>query len=271
MKDEFKKRANTRRKNNNKKKNAAVKVSAPLTKAIKTVVKRQMETKFLVGNPANYNSASNLYSWTAFTTAITGTSEIYGLIPYLTQGLGDNERVGESICPISLKTIFNVSLDPQTTSTLSLYVDIYILTSKSIKSAKHTAQIPINLLLNRGNGGNIDYDGTYQNSILPVNTTDFSVIKHKRIKLQKAADYPNSGINATTTPSIATYHYNSTFSVKVPLPSKLHYQSNADYVPENSMPFVVIGFTPTDTFSNVAQSTPRVYVTAQSQMYYKDA
>ncbi|MDD1463641.1 hypothetical protein MEO39_27070, partial [Dolichospermum sp. ST_sed2] len=61
------------------------------------MLKRAMETKLKIAAPYNYNNGNTLEDFTQFSTAITGTSELYSLIPPVTIGDDDYQRIGNQL------------------------------------------------------------------------------------------------------------------------------------------------------------------------------
>lgn len=245
----------------------------PFNQRVTSAIARAQETKLKIGAPYNYNNGTTLEDFTQFSTAITGTSELYNLIPPVTIGDDDYQRVGNQIQPTNLTVKIQAALGALASS--SVYVDFWFLTSKNIKDAKQTAQLPIQKLLNDGNGQNVPYDGTSYTAMLPINKTEFSVIAHKRVLLKKPYGDPQGLYSGAGAPpnSVYTIAQNVTsFSVKIKLPKKLTYEQRTDYVPTNVFPFMAVGFTAADQFGGTALTpTLPIYVQAQSHLYYKDA
>lgn len=237
------------------------------------IVKGTQETKLKIGSPTNYNSGNDLQDWTQFSTAITGTTELYNLIPPVTIGDDDYQRIGNQIQPTSLTVKVNAALGALASS--SVYVDFWFLTSKNIKDARQTANLPIQKLLNDGNGQNVPYDGTSYTAMLPINKSEFNVISHRRILLKKPYGDPQGLYSGAGAPPNSVYSLaanSTTFSVKFNLPKKLTYEQRTDYVPTNVFPFMAVGFFAADQFGGTALTpTLPVYVQAQSHLYYKDA
>jgi len=240
---------------------------------IKKVVQGLQETKLKIGAPTNYNSGTTLEDFTQFSTAITGTSELYNLIPPVTIGDDDYQRIGNQIQPTKLYVKVQCALGALASS--SVYVDFWFLHSKNIKDARQTAQIPIQKLLNDGNGQNVPYDGTSYTAMLPLNKSEFTIIKHKRILLKKPYGDPQGLYSGAGAPPASVYSLaanTKTFTITIPLPTKLLYEQRTDYVPTNTFPFMAVGFTAADQFGGSALTpTLPIYVQAQSQLYYKDA
>jgi len=246
------------------------KPSSALASKVKSIIRRGQETKFILYPPTNFNTSGNLSSFTAFTSGITSTNEVYALIPRISQGEDDYQRIGNVIQPVSLTTKVNVALF--TNQSMSVYADIFFCTSKNVKDVENTNDVPTGELLNNGNGGNQAYDGASYTAMLPVNRTEFTLIAHKRIKLQTCAGDPNTALSGGSPASTSVNpQHTFSFSQKIPLPQRLLYEAAAKTSPTNAFPFMMVGFCGADANGNTAPTTARIQVQAQSHMYYKDA
>jgi len=240
-----------------------------LNTAVTRVINRRSETKFVIQAPTNKNTSGSLGQFVAFTSGITSTNELYRLIPDVAVGDDDYQRIGNTIQPTSLTT--KVNLACFTNGSEVIYADVYFLTSKNIKDFDQTPNIPTGELLNNGQGGNVAYDGTSFTAMYPVNTAEFTLIAHKRIKLAKGANDPNTACSGGSPASTDTFQHYASFSQKIKLPQKLLYESRSKIQPSNAFPFMMVGFVAADANGNTAPSVARVQVQAQSHMYYKDA
>lgn len=237
---------------------------------IDRIIAGKQETKLVINAPFNRQTSTDLEDFTAFTSAITSTNEVYCLVPQVVQGIDDQQRIGNTIQPISLTTKVNLSL--LGTASQNVWVDVYFLKSKNIKDEAFNGSIQTGLLLNNGLGGNVNYDGTSYTAMLPVNKTEFSVIAHKHIKLESAFGDPNSALSgAGSNVSTNTYKYTASFSQKIPVPTRYTYEASTKLTPTNDFPFMMLGFYGSDTNGNLAPITARVYCQAQSHLYFKDA
>lgn len=255
-----------------KKTKAGPVAKAPLSQAIQRVINRNVETKYVMYRP--YNNTSGLMLNTNFTQAINSSAEAYALIPPIQLGDGDHQRTGNIINPTSLTIKGFVSLLENAEASAFLDVDIYILRHKAIKDVTYQNQLG-NLadLLNAGNGLNVGYDGSWTNSAMPVNTSTYQLIKHKKIRLEKGWGDANTYISLATD-ARAAYNDNpkhqKNFTIKVKMPKKLQYKSDADTTPSMDYPFMVLGWN-VPTNLDTTTSNQIIKCTATTHLYYKDA
>jgi len=244
----------------------------PLSQAIQRVINKNVETKYVAYRP--YNSASGLLLNTHFTQAINSSAEAYALIPPIQLGDGDHQRTGNVINPTSLTVKGFISLLVNAVESAILDVDIYILRHKGIKDVAYQNQLG-NLadLLNSGNGLNVGYDGSWTNSAMPINTSTYQVLKHKKIRLSKGWGDNNTYISGAAD-ARASYDDNlkcqRNFSLTVKMPKKLLYKTDADTTPSMDYPFMVIGWN-TPTNLDTSSSAQIIAATATTHLYYKDA
>jgi len=238
---------------------------------VNQIVKRKEETKLVIDAPKNFNSGNTLETWTQFTSGITSTSELYSLLPPVGVGTNDYQRVGNVIQPTSLVNKIKVCMVGRSVPSCSVYVDLFFLTSKTIKDYHLNASILTDKLMNVGDGTNAPYDGTSFTAMYPINKSLYNVIKWKRIKLQKSDKNPNQLWTSGEEPSSSTSYYSTEFSVKIPCPKKLLYRDSTQAWPTNFYPFMCAGFHATDQNGDTALLSAALRIQAQSHLYYKDA
>jgi len=211
---------------------------------------------------------------TNFTQAINSSAEAYALIPPVAIGSGDHQRDGNIIAPTSLTVKGFVSLLQNNLDSAMLDVDIYILRHKAIKDVSYQGQLG-NLadLLNSGDGTNVGYDGSWRHSAMPINDSTYTLVKHKRIRLQKGFGDANT-YRSLAGDSVASYNampqLQKNFSIKVKMPKLLRYKNDSDTTPSMDYPFMVIGWNiPTNL--DTTSSLQIIAASATTHMYYKDA
>jgi len=248
--------------------------SRDLKTEIQKVIAGTQETKFVVDYPYNSQTSSDLYQALNFSSGITSTNELYMLVPRINVGSDDHQRIGNRIEPIKLKNTTSVFLPySEARTAMSVFVDVYYLTCKQVKTQINNNEVPTGFLLNAGDGTNVPYDGTAQTADLPINKAAFSVLKHKRVKLQLSAGDPNSVlVGAFANPAVvSTCYYEARWTYDIPVPSKLTYMNENVNYPSNYFPFMCLGFHAIDANGDTAPITPRIFCRSQSQMSYKDA
>jgi hypothetical protein len=128
-------------------------------------------------------------------------------------------------------------------------------------------------LLNAGNGLNVGYDGSWTNSAMPVNGSTYQLIKHKKIRLEKGWGDVNTYISLAAE-ARAAYNpapkHQKNFTIKVKMPKKLQYKSDADTTPSMDYPFMVLGWN-VPTNLDTTSSNQIIKCTATTHLYYKDA
>jgi len=250
-------------------------VVTSLNQRILNVVRRNQETKRVVANPFNTTSGS-LVNATAFTTAITSTNEIYAIIPPVQQGVQDWNRIADSIQPTSLKVdvILGLALDIQTA--IDIYVDVYFMTAKDVKSELKWNQIDTANMFRSYTGNLTNYTGDALVAQMPVNHEQFTLLKHKRVRLRKgigfANDYIANGPPAGGNPtSLVNLDQSSAkFSCNFKLP-KLQYSTEDVSVPVNYYPFMCIGWHYAGSGGTVISNSSPVLCRALSYMNFKDS
>lgn len=214
----------------------------------------------------------DLSTYTGFTSGITGTGELYAAIPRTRQGVDEHNRIGDAIQPISCTLHLDIAA-LVTLGPMDRTVHVFLMTAKSVKALDNYTAIPITQLLDKGDGTNTIFDGTSFTSMLPVNAKNFTVLKHKKIRLVKGFGGANAsavgGTAGTTDGSIVPqgqYHH---LRMKVKLPKKLVYDSAPTKYPTNAAPFWCIGWT-NNSSVDAASNTSDILCIARTEMRFKD-
>lgn len=249
-----------------------VRPTKALTKVVNNLINRKIETKYVMYRP--YSNSAGLMLNTNFTQAINNAGEAYALIPPISLGDGDHQRTGNVINPTSLTVKGFVSLLENAVDSAFLDVDVYILQHKAIKDVAYQTQLgTFGDLKNSGDGLNVGYDGSWTNSIMPINTSTYQLLGHKRLRLQKGWGDANTYISQAAEARAAyneNPHHQKSFTFKVKLPKKLQYKADTDTTPSMAYPFMVIGWN-VPTNLDTTSSTQIIKATATTHLYYKDA
>jgi len=179
----------------------------------------------------------------------TNNTDIHQLIPYVRPGSDDFERIGKKINVTSLTVngavriwlpiLNNISPDkyPNFAPT-NIRVVIYVLQHVSLKDYPNLyAQNQFTQMLSNGVGGTTNFVGEYVNSIMPVASQYYRLLKKKVIKLKYAGVVPRPNtITAGTPVSISNGHQwfaTFGFSLGKLIPKQLKF-------PEESAPSQII-------------------------------
>jgi hypothetical protein len=143
----------------------------------------------------------------------------------------------------------------------------------TVKTLPNYSAIPITALLDNGLGGNVPFDGTPFNAMMPVNSKSFRVIKVWKRRMMKGFGNitGSSGSSAGATDSvISPANSHEQVKIKVPLPAKLKYDTDSAVYPTNAAPVFCCAFF-NNNGSATASQTIDLSVMASSHLYYDDA
>jgi len=244
---------------------------------VKALVKAPVETKY-VATPPTYTTnigVNNLSGFTGFSSAITGTNEIMCCLPALVAGVANHQRIGNKVHPTSLTVTLDLAATfHESARSVDKTVHIFLMTCKAVKSLDNFSAIPITTFLDNGQGGLTDFDGTVMKSFYPVDRSQFTLLKHKKIRLVKGFGLiVDSTVNtsAAVTDSVITPSSSyKRIKMRVPVPKTLLYENSTAQYPQNFAPFFVIGYT-NNVGVDTAPNGIDVMVQGNSELYYKDS
>ena len=249
-----------------KAKAAAPKVSAPLRNAIKAVAKSQMETKYV---------GETIFAQQLVTAGASVPANLNRMLAQVAQGNADNQRIGDRIEPIRATTRWTVHFQNAVSNNFEdLQYNLLVLSVKGVKNGLSLGAVPVNSLLRNGAGGNVDPTvGAFsQNQFIeqvnnyPVNTDQFTVLKHFKHRFAKGS-YDITGVpGASATSQIANGSPCVTFSYSWKPPT-LDYNTAVDTLPTNHYPVFIHWVSVNDAG---AYSGNLVYG-CRTDLFYKDA
>lgn len=224
-----------------------------------SIVNKTVETQQL--SQTIYDSITSLVN---FNSAIQTTSECYNVLPDVSRAnnAASYQREGDKITPTFCNLRFNMSLS----SGQPIHVYLFVLMDKQNTDANNRTSDQPNFLNLNGVGTN--FDGSWVNSCLPIDTERYKIIKRKRVKLTYDAQ-PGGSPTAPTESGILFKE------LKVSIPMS-KYVKQLDYYgypstlnqPKNCNMFWAIGYINADGSSD---TIGRLRVTCLSTLYFKDA
>jgi len=271
------------------------KASKALTKVINRVINRKAETKqaMFYGNPNTFpqdgSFANRGFSvQNQFITNVAG--DMKWLLPNVTVGTGDYQRIGDQITPMSLRIngLLKVSLanltGPFPTDIIAV---CYILTHKTLKSYQALTPCPpvppattpvggadLTTLLKNGENATTGFTGNWWAKSQPIADQYYNVLAKKVVRLRYAGLYTSGGQSV----SIANSHdYQADWSVTLTqkhMPAHLKYPEGSftgvyANSPTNFAPFMCVGYYVADG-ANSATPAAILESTYVSRLTFKD-
>jgi len=240
------------------------KVGKQLATAIKAVTDSKKETKY-VGE--------------ALQAAVVGQAAatpaaFYRLIPNLTQGVQENQRVGDRIQTLRLKNTFTFNFSSTLQNNQDIVVNLWIVTVKGASSAGTVAGVLPGNFLKVGNGGNADPNDPNQPNMLqivnhyPLNTDQYTYKRHYRFRMRRGigqATNQNTGGEVAPT-GVGPYESYKviTWSCK---PPSFKFNGAGDQTPSNFYPVALVYATNADG----SAYGDNIQMSVRRELYFKDA
>lgn len=243
-----------------------VKVNAGVRSYVNRVISRNEETKF----------SSNQYSLTAFNSTISTNADLITLLPTVTVGTAQNDRIGNKIRPIRLEITGYVSYytDALTSNTDAKMLGARLFCFQDKTTRSYANSIYNFNLLNLG-GTSSNFTGTAMNWVSPHNKEQFIFFADRKMIIQKPFGTTNNSSpttsNAITGMDKSLFHPFKIVLTKKHLPAIFQYDQadNLSY-PTNFAPYMALGYC--DLMGKSPDSTTNQLVMEfNSTLYYKDA
>lgn len=260
-----------------------------LARAVKTVLNRELETKYKFDYsgsifPAinNFGSAGN----NGHNSKIdNNTADIHALIPWIDNGTETFQRIGKSIEVRKLTADIDVSINAQYIQnnpgvSWNLYVVLYIWQHKLFKDySTLSSQNSFAELLDIGDGNLTSFAGEAVYSKLPVNEDAYSLKKKMVFRLR--TDGMVGGVNPATPLVVgansAPFQKKFTVDLTRFVPKELKYSINhtgnqlIDSYPVNSSLAMSMGYYSASLDAIPTGDPPLIDVNYVTKIYYKDA
>lgn len=238
----------------------------------KSVVSRAAEDKFVSVN-----------SVTRHNSTISSPGECYPMVPQVTLGTGDYQRIGDKISGKYLYIKGYIQYDSSVLDLLqtaqSLYlppstVRVLCLSQKNVKvgSAVPTA-IDVNHLIkdNVGTGTARAYTGSVFDNVAPINKDLFKVHMDKKIKLNFQS---TNTVAPATGPGLQTAMVGNDrtkyFTCRIKCPASMKFDDGNGDWPNSFAPFICMGAVCDDGTAPWSLSTP-YRLTVSSTLYFEDS
>lgn len=227
--------------------------AAAVRKIAKAVVKRETEDKYVSTQGA-----------VLFNSSITSSSECYPMIPQITEGTGDFQRIGDKVRGkyLYIKGYLQYNLNYLEFAVGNQYLPpvtarVMILSQKNVKVGNDVStRIDVAHLLkdNVGTGTARPYNGGLLDNLAPINKDLFKVHMDKKIKLNwvQRGDQTNTGDTGFGVGNDRTKY----FRCRIKLPASMTFDDgNLDW-PNNCAPFLCFGAVNDDGTTKYSVGTP---------------
>jgi len=236
-------------------------------KKVLAVVNRKEETKMVGDNI--------LTPAVAVPGAQTTPANLARMLPRLSQGTGDYQRVGDQINPTFCRTYFTIFPADTTLNLYDITVNIAIVKVKGAATDLAVAATPGQDFLRVGDGTNTDPNAVNQEAMLtlinryPINTERYTLLKRFTHRFCKGPNSINGAVGAAgnnNPPTAGTPLPCKVFTYRWKPPT-LHYDNGAANLPTNHYPCYLIWATANDASAYVGN----VKFAVRSEMYFKDS
>jgi len=238
--------------------------SKSFAQKVLAIVAKKEETKYVSSIPA---------LGAPITSAVNTPANFLGILPPVSQGTGESQRIGDRVQPIFARSTFTYYLS-NTPNMFDVTVHLVIVMVKGAGSTATVAAVPAGSLLKVGTGVNADPNDPNQTNMLslvnhyPINTDQYTLCKWYKRRFAKGSGAingaPGGGVESgqiANTPSQQVIKYKWK-------PPTLKYDAAAASLPQNHYPVFVTWATAND--GSALQGTILNY-SCRSEMYYKDS
>lgn len=241
-----------------------------LKKLVKKMVAGQAETKY-VADQYNKNAGAALPNVWDVNSLGVGALKFLPMIPQVSQGTDDNERVGDTITPSGkIKTTLNFAINDDVSGSQQILVTIYYGTTKDRKSWESQNPLSTASFLDNGDGTNTGPTYTRVSAMLPTQK-DLVTFKKKQFVLSKATGFTGGDAGTGNYAANAGRSYRSITLTAAP-PKKLKYSVGNDTYPVNFAPgyFIQLAYADGAVPASGANLDRIVNVTSRNHMWFKD-
>lgn len=245
-----------------------------LRKMVQKIVKGASETKYVANVYKDSTTLQTLY-WPA-PINLGASGNYYPALPALTQGVGDYQRIGAKVLPMSCKTTLNVGYLSRDLSCNQIMVVIYYGTTKAGKTWQASTPIQsANDLLDNGDGTTGSWGGQQADLLYPINK-HMNNAKRIVFRMGKTEGVLNDngvsvgGIDGAYSTSNGMAFRQVQLNFKPP--KALQYDRPTDLWPTNYAPWYAISWCRIDERSTGSSTSDDslVNVSALNHMYFKD-
>ena len=241
------------------------KATGAFAKKVLSVVARSEETKF---------SGDLSVDRTAVTNAGTTPADFDRILSRVTQGVAENQRIGDRIVPVKAHANFQFWFPSTNANNQNAIVNLWIVNVKGASTQAAVNAVPVANFLQVGDGTNVDPNNGDQTLMItryqqyPLNTDQYTLLKHYKFTMRKGiGQQANQNTGSEVTPCgvpNSEQYRQIRYTWK---PPTLKYNAAGDSLPSNHFPVALVYATNAD---GSAYGDTIAY-NLNTQLYFKDA
>lgn len=253
-----------------------------IKKIVKSVLKKNNELKFQIqgfladkvpvyGSGLNYNGTTLLNGW------VSGPSNPYGIIPALSQGTGQGDRIGIKVMPKSMYLRYSVQAMSTTDSTTG------VLNTNPFKGVPFRVRVIVfrhkyaiddfaqNNICEIGNG-NANLGSDIDTYFRPYNKAEYTIVYSKTHRMSAIRHISGAGGATVTTENTPQNGVPFAIAkVNIPLPKTLLYNDTVvSNYPTNQNYFLAFAVVNEDS-SVISTTQQRITISAETGLYFYDS
>jgi len=239
------------------------------TRLIKQVLNRQLETKYVASDVSSGGAVLK--------NRITPSLDYLTILPPVNfQSAGtpaaSNLREGDQIEPIRATVRGHIWFNPDENQTSSkiLFVKMFVVQSKTIKSPAFAGNLDSGLLEN-GTGNPVSWVSSSEDfqTFYPVCKQNYTLLKTRTFKFVKNVGECIADVSVGNSPNIGQDRRTFSYSWK---PPTLKYANEAQNQPTNHFPIMfLVAYAPGLDIQGIPELATALLYNWHTEMYYKDA
>lgn len=205
-----------------------------------------------------------------FNSGISSSGDFYPLLPLISQGTDDYNRIGNKIRPTSLVVKVRVTLDGGINGSEIYEPRLLILSSRSSKDyLQKTNAIDPSKLLDTGDT-HVPYEGWAEDNMCRINHRDYVVHVDKVFSLVKPEGVTEGGAAGAGDQIVVGKQSWKDFTFRIATPKTLVYQDETQSWPTNFAPYITLGYCQPDGNASPDRLTTGVHMQFLSYLSFKD-
>ena len=205
---------------------------------------------------------------TAFNQQINAAGDVLRILPTVSQGINNNQRIGTEIkvTKLNVRGVITMTFPQATANNARFGIRLTVLRAKAYNDWQLAATAFGTDYIKLLEGQTLGNQGTLLDFNTPINFDAFTVVKDMRLKMTQGIAPTATGSSSDAFSSTAMINFD------VPCTKKLHYDEQSDVDDPNDFPyFMLINYTKLDGSAVDAAGTTYLTLQYVSTLRYDDA